>query len=71
MKKPINYSLTWIQGEEQKEKIFFSHQALLEEYLYILCNVRNISSLKAWKIYAKAPKEEYTVTLNKFIAYGK
>lgn len=71
MKKPENYLLTWIEDGEEKEQIIFSHQYLLETYLSFLVSGRNISSIKAWKCYKKAEREEYTYILNKFIEYGK
>lgn len=73
MKKPLNYSITWVENGVQNERIIFSHKTLLEEYLHFLSlgSRVNISSLKAWKVYRNAPAEEYTCKLNKFIEYGK
>ena len=70
MKKPLNYSITWNENDEQKEILLFSHQEMIRKYIDILENNYNISSLKVWKVYNQG-KEEYTGKLNSFIAYGK
>ena len=70
MKKPLNYSITWNENDEQKEILLFSHQEMIRKYIDILENNYNISSLKVWKVYNQG-KEEYTGRLNSFIAYGK
>lgn len=70
MKKPLNYSITWNENDEQKEILLFSHQEMIRKYIDILENNYNISSLKVWKVYNQG-KEEYTDKLNSFIAYGK
>ena len=70
MKKPLNYSITWNENGEQKEILIFTHKDMIKKYIDMLENNYNISLLKVWKVYNQG-KEDYTVKLNSFIAYGK
>ena len=73
MVKPLNYTITYKSHGEQKELLFFTHQAMLEKYIDLIksTGLEDVTALKAFKCYEKKPAEEYTEKLNKFICYGK
>ena len=72
MKKGVlNYSITWKEGDQHREELYFTKFETVAAYIDILreCN-RNISSLRIWEVYRNIskPAEDITGRINLFLA---
>lgn len=75
MKKGVlNYSITWQEDGEKREKLYFTKFATVAAYIDILRECRttktNISSLRIWEVYQNInkPAEDITGRVNRFLA---
>ena len=74
MKKGVlNYSITWQEDGERREKLHFTKFETVAAYIDILRECRtktNISSLRIWEVYQNInkPAEDITSRVNRFLA---
>ena len=74
MKKGVmNYSLTWMENDEEHEQLFCTKAGAIRAYIVLMYahieEGRNISSLKFWECYTTMkPAKDITTAVNRFLA---